>query len=80
MMPNRTISLCDVSDSIRKTLANQGVNFSHWVRMQLLANAQKALDPVEYVKPKPRTNYLCRNCRQSGHWTADCPYLEEASE
>ena len=76
-MPNRTISLCDVSDSIRKTLTDQGVNFSHWVRMQLLANAQQALDPVEFVKPNPPRNYMCKHCLGE-HWTADCPSMEDS--
>ena len=34
-MPNRTISLDDVSDAIRKQLVGKGINFSHWVRMKL---------------------------------------------
>jgi|TARA_R110001592_G_C13068115_1_gene741553 hypothetical protein len=76
MMPNRTISLDDVSDSIRKSLVEQGVNFSHWVRLQLLSNAAaSAIEPVEFVKPKPPRNYMCRNCL-GNHWTADCPTLE----
>ena len=77
-MPNRTISLDEISDAIRKQLVKDGQNFSHWVRMQLRKHQPGESEPQ--VKPKPRTNYLCRNCRQSGHWTADCPYLEEASE
>jgi len=75
-MPNRTISLDDVSDAIRIQLANEGVNFSHWVRQQLKAHVLQEKSEVKVDKPKPQKNYLCRNCMQPGHWTADCPYLE----
>lgn len=73
MSHNRTISLDDVSDAIRKKLVSNGVNFSHWVRQQL-----RSADHVESevkVKPKPPKNYMCKNCF-GNHWTADCPTLE----
>lgn len=76
MMPNRTISLDEVSDAIRKQLVKDGVNFSHWVRQQLRA-VDHTVSEVK-VKPKPPKNYMCKNCF-GNHWTADCPTLE-ASE
>ncbi len=76
-MANRTISLDPVTDAIRAQLVNQGVNFSHWVRQQLRAmDVTQAKSEVKVNPPKPGKHYLCRNCMQSGHWTADCPYLE----
>ena len=74
-MPNRTISLDEVSDAIRKKLVSNGVNFSHWVRLQL-RSADQVESEVKVEKPKPGKHYVCRNCMQTGHWTADCPYLE----
>jgi len=73
-MVNRTISLDEVSDAIRKQLTKDGVNFSHWVRMQLRKH-QPGESEVKVEKPKPGKHYLCRNCMLSGHWTADCPHL-----
>lgn len=74
-MPNRTISLDEVSDAIRKTLVSKGVNFSHWVRMQLRNTDMKQVEQ-KIEKPKVPKNYMCRNCL-GNHWTADCPTLEE---
>ena len=76
-MVNRTISLDQVSDELRKKLVKGGTNFSYWVRNQLIQNAAKRQEPSEApLKPKPHKNYLCRNCMMAGHWTADCPHLE----
>ena len=75
-MPNRTISLDEVSDAIRKQLVKDGENFSHWVRMQLRKYSPGESEPK--VKPAPPRNYMCKNCF-GNHWTADCPTLE-ASE
>jgi len=75
-MPNRTISLDEVSDAIRKQLIKDGENFSHWVRMQLRRYQPGESKPE--VKPAPPRNYMCKNCF-GNHWTADCPSLE-ASE
>jgi len=79
-MPNRTISLDNVTDAMRAQLVSQGVNFSHWVRMQLrnmpVNQIQGQSEPK--VKPAPPRNYMCKNCF-GNHWTADCPTLE-ASE
>ena len=79
-MPNRTISLDNVTDAMRAQLVSQGVNFSHWVRMQLrnmpVNQIQGESEPK--VKPAPPRNYMCKNCF-GNHWTADCPTLE-ASE
>jgi hypothetical protein len=72
-MPNRTISLDDVSDAIRKTLVSKGVNFSHWVRMQLRNQDAAAIDQ-QAPKPRVPPNYMCRNCL-GNHWTVDCPTL-----
>jgi len=76
-MPNRTISLDEVSDAIRKQLVKDGENFSHWVRMQLRKH-QPGESARDQVKPAPPRNYMCKNCF-GNHWTADCPSLE-ASE
>jgi len=75
-MPNRTISLDEVSDAIRKQLVKDGENFSHWIRMQLRKYSPGESEPK--VKPAPPRNYMCKNCF-GNHWTADCPTLE-ASE
>jgi len=75
-MPNRTISLDEVSDAIRKQLVKDGENFSHWVRMQL--RKHQPGESESKVKPAPPRNYMCKNCF-GNHWTADCPTLE-ASE
>jgi hypothetical protein len=75
-MPNRTISLDEVSDAIRKQLVKDGENFSHWVRLQLRNHQPGKSEPK--VKPAPPRNYMCKNCF-GNHWTADCPTLE-ASE
>ena len=76
-MPNRTISLDNVTDAMRAQLVSQGVNFSHWVRMQLrnmpVNQIQGESEPK--VKPAPPRNYMCKNCF-GNHWTADCPTLE----
>jgi len=78
-MVNRTISLDQVSDELRKKLVASGQNFSYWVRKQLMQNAAaRQTESEPKLKPKPMKNYLCRNCMQSGHWTADCPHLEGA--
>ena len=79
-MPNRTISLDNVTDAMRAQLVSQGVNFSHWVRMQLRnmpVNQIQGESEIK-VKPAPPRNYMCKNCF-GNHWTADCPSLE-ASE
>lgn len=74
-MPNRTISLDNVTDAMRAQLVSQGINFSHWVRMQLRnMPVNQVQDEVE-VKPAPPRNYMCKNCF-GNHWTADCPTLE----
>jgi len=75
-MVNRTISLDEVSDAIRKQLVKDGVNFSHWVRMQLRNHHPVHVE--SQPKPAPPRNYMCKNCF-GNHWTADCPTLE-ASE
>jgi len=76
-MVNRTISLDQVSDELRKKLVSGGQNFSYWVRKQLITNAAKRQEAGEpRSKPKPMKNYLCRHCLTTGHWTADCPHLE----
>ena len=72
-MVNRTISLDEVSDAIRRQLVKDGLNFSHWVRMQLRKH-QPPESEVK-VKPAPPRNYMCKNCF-GNHWTADCPTLE----
>ena len=74
-MPNRTISLDDVSDAIRKQLVGKGINFSHWVRMKLRTVDTEQNESELKVKPKPPKNYMCKNCF-GNHWTADCPSLE----
>lgn len=74
-MPNRTISLDEISDAIRKQLVKDGVNFSHWIRMQL-RNHQPTESELKVIdKPAPPRNYMCKNCF-GNHWTADCPSLE----
>lgn len=76
-MPNRTISLDEVSDAIRKQMVKDGVNFSHWVRQQL-----RKVDQTESevkVKPKPPKNYMCKHCL-GNHWTIDCDIWEEGIE
>lgn len=75
MAVNRMVSLDDVTDAIRKKMVANGTNFSHWIRQQLL-KAEEVHTDTSSAKPKPPKNYLCRNCMQPGHWTADCPYLE----
>jgi len=74
-MPNRTISLDEVSDAIRKQLVKDGINFSHWIRMQLRNHKPSESKSEDEVKPKPPKNYMCRNCL-GNHWTADCPTLD----
>jgi hypothetical protein len=76
-MPNRTISLDDVSDAIRKQLVKDGHNFSHWVRMQLRKH-QPAENEVK-VKPRVPPNYMCRNCL-GNHWTVDCHLMPSNTE
>lgn len=79
MMPNRTISLDEDSDKVRKQLVAKGVNFSQWVRLQLMQHGQRFewLTETEVeVKPSPPRNYMCRNCLGS-HWTADCRELKQ---
>lgn len=76
-MPNRTISLDEVSDAIRRQLVKDGENFSHWVRMQLRKHQPGESEPK--VKPAPPRNYMCKNCF-GNHWTADCPTLEAAEQ
>ena len=65
-MPNRTISLDEVSDAIRKQLVKDGENFSHWVRMQL--RKHQPGESEAKVKPAPPRNYMCKNCF-GNHWT-----------
>ena len=50
-MPNRTISLDEVSDAIRRQLVKDGENFSHWIRMQLRKYQPGESEPK--VKPAP---------------------------
>ena len=77
-MPNRTISLDENSDGVRKQLVLKGVNFSQWVRLQLMQYGERTLfglTEIEVeVKPSPPKNYMCRHCLGS-HWTADCKEL-----
>lgn len=71
-MPNRTISLDDVSDAIRKEITSTGMPFSQFVKLAL--RAWKPSESEEKVKPKPPKHYMCRHCLGE-HWTADCEEL-----
>jgi|TARA_R110000772_G_C13282200_1_gene437245 hypothetical protein len=79
-MPNRTISLDDISDGVRKQLVLKGVNFSQWVRLQLMQYGERTMfgltETEVEVKPSPPKNYMCRHCLGS-HWTADCKELRQ---
>tara|TARA_R110001606_G_scaffold394116_1_gene564719 strand:+ start:242 stop:481 length:240 start_codon:yes stop_codon:yes gene_type:complete len=77
-MRNKSVSLCDKSYKIAQNMPN----FSEWLRFQLLKpmktpEEDRLKDAITYQKPQPMKNYLCRNCLLAGHWTADCPNLEE---
>ena len=74
-MPNRTISLDEVSDAIRKQLVKDGINFSHWIRTQL--RNHRSVESKVKVKPAPPRNYMCTHCLGE-HWTADCPSMEDS--
>jgi hypothetical protein len=79
-MRNKSVSLCDKSYKIAQNMPN----FSEWLRFQLLKPMKtpeddRLKDAIAYQKPQPMKNYLCRNCLLAGHWTADCPNLEEIS-
>ncbi len=77
-MPNRTISLCEVTDAIRKKLSEKE-NFSNWVRKKLKEHDGEfkiPAGPTEYnqVGPTPYS-YMCPICKLTGHhWEKNCPF------
>ena len=75
-MPNRTISLDDVSDAIRKEIIKTGMPFSRFVKLSLRAWRPVESEPKVDVRPRPNKHYLCRYCKQSGHWSDECPHIE----
>jgi hypothetical protein len=75
-MVNRTISLDNVTDAMRQQLVNNGENFSQWVRNQLRSMDINQVQKKPEARPKPNKHYLCRHCKQAGHWSDQCPYIE----
>jgi len=75
-MPNRTISLDPVTDLMRAQLVENGTNFSQWVRNQLRSMDVNQIQEKKPARPKPNKHYLCRYCKQSGHWSDECPHIE----
>jgi len=75
-MPNRTISLDPVTDLMRAQLVENGTNFSQWVRNQLRSMDINQVQEAKPARPKPNKHYLCRYCKQSGHWSDECPHIE----
>lgn len=72
-MPNRTISLCNVSDEIRKELIKTE-NFSHWIRKKLI---EWSGQEHEVIEPTVPSYYPCQICHQVGkHWSKNCPVLD----
>lgn len=68
-MPNRTISLCNISDEIRKELV-KSQNFSHWIRKRLI---EWSGQEHEVIEPKVPYHYPCQRCGRTGvHWTKNC--------
>ena len=87
-MPNRTVSLCDISDKIREKLVKDRFpwSFSHWIRAKLMEEIQESAVDVEpgVTEVKVPWYYECQLCHQKGHHQSNCslynPVIEKDGE